>query len=164
MKQDLQTRTSIMTFQAIMMNGQKTGDIPDDLDKTYLEHHFTPLDEKYGCHTYARQIFMPKNMVLVGKLHKKAHLTFVLKGTVDVVSEAGGKQRITAPSTFVSPAGVKRVFYALEDTLLTTVHLTENMGEENLGKIEDEVISPTYTDMGLEEPDLEGLNKFLSQK
>ena len=127
------------------MNGQKTGDIPDDLDKTYLEHHFTPLDEKYGCHTYARQIFMPKNMVLVGKLHKKAHLTFVLKGTVDVVSEAGGKQRITAPSTFVSPAGVKRVFYALED-------------------IEDEVISPTYTDMGLEEPDLKGLNKFLSQK
>ena len=153
-----------MSLQEIMMQGQKTGDVPDDMDKTHLEHHFTPLDKKYGCHTYARQIFMPKDMVLVGKLHKKAHLTFVLQGTVDVVSEAGGKQRITAPSTFVSPAGVKRVFHVLEDTLLTTVHLTEDMGEENLGKIEDEVISPTYKDMGLEEPDLTDLNKFLSQK
>jgi hypothetical protein len=104
---------------------------------------------------------MPKGMDIVGKLHKKAHLTFLLKGTVLVVSENGGKQRLEGPTTFVSPAGVKRVFYVEEDALLTTVHLTKETKEEALDKVEDEVISPTYEAMGLEEPDLSGLNRFL---
>jgi hypothetical protein len=78
-----------------------------------------------------------------------------------VVSENGGKQHLTGPVTFVSPAGAKRVFYVEEDTILTTVHLTKETEEEDLDKVEDEVISPTYEAMGLEEPDLSGLNRFL---
>jgi hypothetical protein len=100
-------------------------------------------------------------MVVVGKLHKKAHLTFLMKGTILVVSENGGKQRLKGPLTFVSPTGVKRVFYIEEDTILTTVHLTKETEEEDLDKVEEEVISPTYEAMGLEEPDLTKLNQFL---
>jgi hypothetical protein len=39
--------------------------------------------------------------------------------------------------------------YAEEDTLWTTVHLTEHRGEENLDKMEAEVIAPSYNDLGL---------------
>ena len=63
--------------------------------------------------------------------------------------------------TFVSPSGVKRVFYVEEDTIITTIHLTKETKEANLDKVEGEVISPTYEAMGLEEPDLNGLNNFL---
>lgn len=150
-----------MELQTMLMHGITEGEITDDTDQTSLTHHFTPTDEDYGCSTYARELFMPKGMVIVGKLHKKAHLTFLLKGTVLVVSENGGKQRLEGPTTFVSPAGVKRVFYVEEDALLTTVHLTKETKEEALDKVEDEVISPTYEAMGLEEPDLSGLNRFL---
>lgn len=150
-----------MTLQALMMKGIEEGEIEDNSDDTKLEHFFTPLDEDYGCSTYARQLFMPKGMVVVGKLHKKPHLTFLMKGTMQVVSENGGKQRLTAPLTFVSPAGAKRVFYIEEDTILTTVHLTKETKEEDLDKVEEEVISPSYEAMGLEEPDLTELNKYL---
>lgn len=152
-----------MALQSIMMHGVETGEIEDNTSDTELEHFFTPLDDDYGCSTYARQLFMPKGMVVVGKLHKKPHLTFLMKGTILVVSENGGKQRLKGPLTFVSPAGVKRVFYIEEDTILTTVHLTKETKDEDLDKVEDEVISPTYEAMGLEEPDLSGLNAFLEQ-
>jgi len=164
LKQDLELRTSIMKFEAMMMYGVEKGQIKDETDKTELEHFFTPTDDDYGCSTYARQLFMPKGMVVVGKLHKKPHLTFLMKGTILVVSENGGRQRLTGPLTFVSPAGAKRVFYIEEDTILTTVHLTKQTEEKDLDKVEEEVISPTYEAMGLEEPDLSGLNAFLEQK
>ena len=150
-----------MEMQTMLLHAVDTGEIPDESDKTELEHFFTPLDNDYGCSTYARQLFMPKGMVVVGKLHKKPHLTFLMKGKILVVSENGGKQRLEAPVTFVSPAGAKRVFYIEEDTILTTVHLTKETKEEDLDKVEDEVISPSYEAMGLIEPDMTALNKFL---
>lgn len=150
-----------MELQTMLMHGIAEGEITDDTDQTSLTHHFTPTDEDYGCSTYARELFMPKGMVIVGKLHKKAHLTFLMKGTMLVVSEDGGSKRLTGPMTFVSPAGVKRAFYIEEDSTLVCVHLTKETKEEDLDKVEDEVISPTYEAMGLEEPDLSGLNRFL---
>jgi hypothetical protein len=44
---------------------------------------------------------------------------------------------------------LKRAVYAEEDTVWTTVHLTEFDNEAELGQIEQEVISPTYEEMGL---------------
>ena len=63
--------------------------------------------------------------------------------------------------TFVSPAGVKRAFHILEDSILVCVHLTATSGEDNLDPIWDEVISPTYEAIGLEEPDLSRMNDFI---
>lgn len=48
---------------------------------------------------------------------------------------------IEAPYTFVSEPGTKRAVLALEDTLWTTVHVTD---ETDLEKIEEYVIAPTY--------------------
>ena len=49
----------------------------------------------------------------------------------------------------MSEVGLKRAVYAEEDTLWTTVHLTEFESEAELDKIEQEVISPSYDEMGL---------------
>jgi len=45
--------------------------------------------------------------------------------------------------------GLKRAVYAHEDTIWTTIHLTEHVGEENLSKVEEEVIAPNYENIGL---------------
>ena len=161
MKQDLQIRQSLMEFQTLFLHGIDQGEIPDDRDKAPLKHHWTPKDPDYGCYSYAREMFMPKGMVVVGAIHKKAHLTFLMKGTMTVVSEDGGKRTLTGPMTFVSPAGVKRAFHILEDSILVCVHLTATSGEDNLDPIWDEVISPTYAAIGLEEPDLSRMNDFI---
>lgn len=113
---------------------------PDKLDPDAdcpVKHIFAP-----GA--YAREIFLPKGAVVIGKIHKHAHLNFITKGHVRVVTEAGPVEMM-APYTFVSEVGTKRVVYAVEDTTWTTVHVTN---ETDLEKIEDYVIAKSYDELG----------------
>ena len=124
------------------------GFVESTLEDCTLKHYFTPVDEKYGCCTYAREMMIPKGTVIIGKIHRHQHLNFISQGRAIVFTEFG-KKEYTAPCTFISEVGLKRAVYAMEDTLWTTVHLTEHVGEDNLDKIETEVISPSYNDIGL---------------
>src|SRR5262249_32839921 len=81
--------------------------------------------------------------LIIGKIHKRAHLSVVLKGKIAVATEEGPRY-YEAPCVFVSEAGVKRAGWVVEDTLWMTVHLTEKCGEEKLDEIEQELIAPTY--------------------
>lgn len=98
-------------------------------------HHFAP-----GA--YCRQIFIPKNNLIVGKIHKHAHLNMIMQGRVSVATEEGVKH-YQAPMVLVSQAGTKRVVYTHEDTIWATVHLTD---KTDLVEIEDEIIAKTYDD------------------
>jgi len=126
----------------------ENGDAESTLEDCKVTHYFTPIDEQYGCCTYAREMFIPKGTLIIGKIHRHQHLNFISKGRVKVVTEFGTKY-LEAPCTFVSEVGLKRAVYAEEDTIWTTVHLTKHSSEEELGEIEKEVISPTYEEMGL---------------
>jgi hypothetical protein len=141
-------REQIVQVQEGMQQMIADGVAESVLDDCKLTHYFTPIDEKYGCCTYARQMFIPKGTIIVGKIHRHQHLNFILKGKVSVATEFG-KKYFEAPCTFVSEVGLKRAVFAEEDTIWATVHLTQHRGEENLDKIEEEVISPTYEEMGL---------------
>lgn len=109
-------------------------------------HYFTPLDETYKCAAYARVIFLPKGHIIIGKIHKHAHLNFILKGQTSVATEFG-KKYFTAPCVFISEPGLKRAVFVEADTIWATVHLTGYPGEENLELIEEEVIAKTYDDL-----------------
>lgn len=99
-----------------------------------------PLKHFFAPHAYGREIFIPKDTIIVGKIHKHSHLNMLMKGKVSVLTEEGEKL-LEAPLTMVSPAGTKRVVYAHEDTVWVTVHLTD---ETDLEKIEEEVIAKSY--------------------
>lgn len=141
-------RQSVLTLETGLKQKIKDGEIPSTLEDCSLTHYFAPIDEKYGCGTYARQMFIPKGTVIIGKIHRHQHLNFIMQGKVSVATEFG-KKYFEAPCTFVSEVGLKRAVYAEEDTLWTTVHMTAFTGEENLGKIEEEVIASTYSELGL---------------
>ena len=126
----------------------KENKIENNLPDCTLTHYFTPMDEKYGCGTYARQMFIPKGTLIFGKIHRHQHLNFIMQGEVRVFTEFGTKE-YKAPCVFVSEIGLKRSVYAIEDTLWVTVHMTKHLGEENLSKMEEEVIAPTYEELGL---------------
>lgn len=134
-------RRDVLTFQDAMM--QMVVDGRAAQAECPLTHRFIPTDATYGCAVYAREIFLPKDSIIVGKIHRHSHLAFLLKGIVEVVTEEG-RERMIAPHTFMSPAGVKRVLYIVEDAIITTVHLTRYEDEGHLEEIEDEVIAPTY--------------------
>ena len=58
--------------------------IPDD---SPLKHYFSPIDEKYGCCAYAREILLRKGSLVIGKIHKHQHLNIISKGKVTVFTE-----------------------------------------------------------------------------
>lgn len=101
-----------------------------------LVHTFAP-----GA--YARSIFLPKGAVIIGKIHKHAHLNIVSMGKVLVVTEFD-RVTLEGPCTFTSEAGTKRALVVLEDTVWTTIHLTN---ETDLIKIEADIISPSYDEL-----------------
>ena len=96
-----------------------------------LKHHFAP-----GL--YGREIFIPAGDCVAGKMHRHSHLNTISKGHVLVMTE-NGLLEFKAPITFTSPAFVKRVVYAHEDTIWTTYHVTDKI---DLAEIEAEIIMP----------------------
>lgn len=86
---------------------------------------------------YAREITIPAGVLLTGKIHKYAQLNIVSKGDISVLTEHGVK-RIKAPFTIVSPPGTKRIAYAHEETVWTTILATD---ETDIEKIEAHFIA-----------------------
>jgi len=127
-------RLAIKDFEHYLLNleGAQT-DIPS-------YHHFAPGN-------YAREMHIPPRVVIVGKLHKHAHINIISKGKITVVTEHEGVQTLEAPCTFISKPGTKRVVCAHEETVWTTIHPTN---ETDLDKIEAEVIAKTYDEIELE--------------
>lgn len=146
--QKVKFRQDILAVQNGLMKMIEDGAIQSTLEDCIVKHYFSPKDEEYGCCTYAREMLIPKGTLIIGKIHRHQHLNIISKGKVVVYTEFGEKH-LEAPITFVSEIGLKRSVYAVEDTLWTTIHLTKFVGEENLDKIEQEVISPDYEEMGL---------------
>lgn len=141
-------REDILTVQKGLQDLIDSGVTESTLEDCTLKHYFTPVDEKYGCCTYAREMLIPKGTLIIGKIHRHQHLNFISKGRVTVFTEFGEK-KLEGPCTFISEVGLKRAVYAEEDTLWTTVHLTEFTGEDQLPQIEQEVIAPDYETLGL---------------
>lgn len=101
---------------------------------------------RFGGGIYAREITIPAGTLLTGKLHKTEHLNIVSKGRIVVWTEDGMKE-VAAPFTMVSRPGSKRVGYALEDTVWTTLHATT---ETDLAKLETDLIAASHDDPALE--------------
>ena len=96
-----------------------------------------PTRHYFSQGVYAREIFIPKGTTLTGKIHKFTQLNIMSAGEMSVLTE-NGIERVKAPFTIVSPPGTKRVAYAHEDTVWTTIHGTD---ETDLEKIENHFIA-----------------------
>lgn len=91
---------------------------------------------------YARELTIPKGVVLVGAVHLQSQINIISKGDISVMT---GTEvvRIKAPFTLVTPAGVKRAGYAHEETVWTTILGTE--------ETDPEVIKDTLTAIDFEQ-------------
>ena len=120
-------REGIFNLEALML------EMTDHHTESEVEHFFA--DGSYG-----RKMTIKKGTVIVGKIHKHSHINVISQGVIDVWTEFD-RVRYEAPITFVSKPLTKRLVKAVEDTVWTTIHVTE---ETDLDKIESEVIAETY--------------------
>lgn len=133
-------RQGIAELQAMMLG------MPD-----HMVGDCMPLRHEFADGIYARTIVLEKGSFVIGKIHRKAHHNFLLRGKVAVLTE-DGPIVITAPCQFVSKPGTKRAVYAIEESEWSTIH---NVGDEtDLGKIEGIVITKSYEEIGMEAPRL----------
>lgn len=96
-----------------------------------------PVKHYFSKGVYARELFIPKGCTITGKIHKHTNLNIMSQGEMSVLTDEGIK-RVKAPFTIVSPPGTKRIAYAHEDTIWTTIHGTE---ETDVDQIELEFVA-----------------------
>jgi hypothetical protein len=101
-----------------------------------VTHHFAPG-------VYMREMFAPAGVLLTGAVHKTQHLSILTKGRICILN---GEDRLelVAPATVLSPAGVKRAIYALEDSVWVTIHATN---ETNTARLVEELTTSTEDEL-----------------
>jgi hypothetical protein len=103
-----------------------------------IKHYFAPG-------VYAREMWMPKDYLITGKIHVTEHLNVLSQGKVSV-SNKGESILMEAPYTFVSPVGTKRAIYAHEDSTWTTIHATDL---KDPVMIEQEIIAENFEELDM---------------
>ena len=126
-------RMAIQHLQKFILDGG----LDIGADACPVQHHFAPG-------VYGREIRLPAGTVVVGKIHKHAHLNVLSQGRVLVFTEHEGVQEFRAPYTFVSTPGTKRVVYTVEEAVWTCIHRTD---KTDLADIEAEVIASDYSEV-----------------
>lgn len=140
----IEIRKKICEVEQKMVSAVKDGEMIDE-NLGYIVNHF------FSEGVYRREMHIPAGHIIVGKLHKHELVNIITKGRVTVITEQCGVEEFVAPIVFTSPAGTKRLLFTHEDTVWSGIHPTY---ETDLAKIEDEFIAKTYTEIGLEQPNL----------
>lgn len=91
------------------------------------KHHF-------GGGVYARELIIPEDTVLTGKMHTHEHLNIMVRGDITVYTETGEK-RISEPCVIVSRPGTKRAGYTHKETVWITLHATPETDLDVIEKI-----------------------------
>lgn len=149
---DDRVRNNILALEQNINTFKKENGIPDPE---------CPLTHTFASGAYARTIFIPKDTLVVGKIHKHDHLNMLMSGKVVVATEEG-PAIYEAPRVMVSKGGTKRVVYTYTDTIWTTVHLTE---KTDLDEIEEEIIAKDYAEFdALHDADVQQVVKLLESE
>ena len=120
---EITTQDDIIQLQSLMLKG--------DTIELETRHHFSD-----GL--YARELFIPAGVCLVGALHKTKHLYTVVKGKCKVATQFENIE-IEAPFMGETIPGTKRVIYAETDCVWITYHPTELT---NVEEIEKAILEP----------------------
>jgi hypothetical protein len=102
-----------------------------------------PIRHYFAGGIYAREMTIPAGVVLTGAVHRHEHLCTVSQGRIMVSTDEGMKE-LAAPCTIISKPGTKRVGYALETTVWTTYHITN---ETDLDKVMLEITESTNAEL-----------------
>lgn len=102
-----------------------------------------PLNHSFSEGVYIREMLMPKDGLIVGKIFKCSHHFILLKGKL-LITTPGEETKIhTAPSWFTCTSNVRRVLLSLEDTVFMNV-LPNPDNETNIDILEERLLEDNY--------------------
>ena len=83
--------------------------------------HLWEYKHSFAEGLYIREMRMKKGQLGFSAIHKHSYGFFLLSGILASSKEEGVEEFI-APCYIISPRGAKRIVYAVEDCVITTVH------------------------------------------
>lgn len=129
--EEMHIREQIYALEAVLYSYENSY-----LD-TEQEENGLILTHRFVNGLYYRELTIPPGQVIMGKRHSQEHIVMVTAGSCTVVTERG-KEVVQAPTTFISPAGEKRVVITTDEAVTwVVIHPTD---KTDLQEIEDEVI------------------------
>lgn len=88
-----------------------------------VKHHFAPG-------VYAREMTIPAGVIATGAVHRTEHLSILVGHCLLTTDE--GVREFRGHHTFVSKPGAKRAITAIETTVMTTIHPTDETDLDRL--------------------------------
>jgi hypothetical protein len=116
-----------------------------------------PLKHWLAPGIYAREIHLPANTLVVGKIHRHRHFNILSQGRITCYTEFG-LQTLEAPASFISEPGTKRVVFTHEDAIWTTIHPNPT-DETDVEKLEEMFTALEYAELEMEVMDEKELIK-----
>ncbi len=109
----------------------------NDIEKELLSQPQVecPVTHHFGGGIYMREMSAPAGTLLLGHEHKGEHMCVLLKGSLRLQNENGTTSDITAPITFVAPAG-RKLALTLEDVSFLNIH-PNTEEERDIEKLEE---------------------------
>ena len=89
-----------------------------------------PTRSLFAPGVYAREMTVPKDVTATGAVHKTEHMTIVVGHCLLTTDE--GVTEINGFANIVSKPGAKRAIYAIEETIVTTIHPTDETDVDKL--------------------------------
>jgi hypothetical protein len=107
----------------------------------------------FAPQVYIREVHIPKDQIIVGKIHRFEHFNYISKGRVTVLTKDGAAHYV-APCRMISTAGTQRLLYTHEDTIWTVIHPNPT-DTHDLEKIEEFHICKDFSEFHLLENNVE---------
>lgn len=97
--------------------------LPGALDPADGDNEWIQCEHFFGPGTYVRKLTRKAGVVIVGKRHRNACITILLSGRLAITSTTGDITGVVEAGTiWTSLPLTKRATFALEDSVLVTVH------------------------------------------
>jgi hypothetical protein len=97
------------------------------------------INSFFGKDVYVRELFIPKNSFIIGRIQKYDIVSIMLQGEMISWTEETGVTKICAPSIMETKAGVKRAAYTMTDVRFVTAHGTANIPEWDIHASDEEI-------------------------
>ena len=91
---------------------------------------------------YVREMSIPKGEAVIGAIHKHLHVWILLSGCIRVATQ-DSVEEYKAPCTLLSRPGIKRVIYAVEDSIFTNIHKNPS-DTQDLDILQEEIVALNY--------------------
>ena len=135
-------RKKILEFEKSLINIADGVNIEGDGENVVTNSKIAPIKHTFADGVYIRQMYMFKDSIVVGAIHKHLHVWFLLTGHVTVTTEETTEDYI-APCYVVSTPGVKRVILAHEDSIFVNVHKNPS-NTQDIEQLEKEIVALNY--------------------